>query len=151
MARVVTASWRETYRGLMPDAVLDDPGLENRRIEFWTAILTEQRFADHRSAVAVADGRVVGAALSAPPASGDAEPKRILRVLYLLAVHHGSGAGARLLDAVVRPDEPARLWVADPNPRAQAFYRRHGFRAVGADVHETGMRELCMERRHARP
>lgn len=27
MARVLVRSWQETYRGLMPDRVLDDPGL----------------------------------------------------------------------------------------------------------------------------
>jgi hypothetical protein len=35
--------------------------------------------------------------------------------------------GAALLDAVVGPHESATLWVADPDPRAQAFYRKHGF------------------------
>jgi len=53
-------------------------------------------------------------------------------VLYVLAAAHGSGAGPALLDAVVDPEESAALWVADPNPRAQAFYRKHGFVADGA-------------------
>jgi hypothetical protein len=35
--------------------------------------------------------------------------------------------GAALLDAVVGPHESATLWVADTDPRAQAFYRKHGF------------------------
>ena len=30
MARVLVRSWQETYRGLMPDRVLDDPGLVER-------------------------------------------------------------------------------------------------------------------------
>lgn len=39
---------------------------------------------------------------------------------------HGSAAGA----------ESAGLRVADPNPRAQAFYRKHGFRPDGARRHD---------------
>ena len=40
--------------------------------------------------------------------------------------------------------ESAALWVADPNPRAQAFYRKHGFVADGTVNVENGVRELRM-------
>ena len=52
MAQVVVRSWRETYRGLMPDAVLDDPGLVAVRRGFWTAALTEERYRRNRVAIA---------------------------------------------------------------------------------------------------
>ncbi|MDX5460823.1 MULTISPECIES: GNAT family N-acetyltransferase [Micromonospora] len=38
------------------------------------------------------------------------------------------------------------LWVADPNPRAQAFYRRHGFVADGTIQVQDGVREIRMVR-----
>ena len=38
------------------------------------------------------------------------------------------------------------LWVADPNPRAQAFYRKHGFVADGTAQVEDGVREVRMVR-----
>ena len=44
-----------------------------------------------------------------------------------------TGAGLALLEAVVDPEESAALWVADPNPRAQAFLCKHGF-VVDHDV-----------------
>jgi GNAT superfamily N-acetyltransferase len=69
-----------------------------------------------------------------------------LYVLYVLAAHHGTGAGAALLDAVIPAEQDAALWVADPNPRAQAFYRRHGFEADGARRFEEGVREIRMVR-----
>lgn len=47
-------------------------------------------------------------------------------MIYVLASEYGSGAAQALLDATLG-DSPASLWVADPNPRAQAFYRRNGF------------------------
>jgi predicted GNAT family N-acyltransferase len=51
-----------------------------------------------------------------------------------------------LLEAVIDSAEPAALWVADPNPRAQAFYRKHGFAADGTARFEDGVREIRMVR-----
>ncbi len=146
MARVHVASWRETYRGLMRDDVLDAPDFVGQRERFWTAALTDERYAANRAAVAVAGDEVVGVAMSGPPLDADATWPRQLYILYLLAAHQGSGAGAGLLDAVLAPDERAALWVADPNPRAQAFYRRRGFVADGAVQVEDGVREIRMLR-----
>ena len=58
-----------------------------------------------------------------------------LFVLYVLAADHGTEAGRSLLVAVIGNDDAA-LWVADPNPRAQAFYRKHGFKPDGALKHD---------------
>ncbi len=146
MARVNVRCWQETYRGLMPDAVLDDPGLPAARERFWTAALTDQRFRENRVAVAERDGELVGIAMSGPPLDADATWARQLYVLYVHAADHGTGAGPALLAAVVDPGEPAALWVADPNPRAQAFYRRHGFVADGTSQVEDGVREIRMVR-----
>ncbi|MFP5361683.1 MAG: GNAT family N-acetyltransferase, partial [Thermoleophilia bacterium] len=60
MARVNVLCWRETYRGLMPDELLDDSGLEAARERFWTAALTDARHRANRAAVAERDGEVVG-------------------------------------------------------------------------------------------
>ena len=54
MARVNVRCWQETYRGLMSDAVLDDPTLLATRERFWTAALTDERYRENR--VAVAEG-----------------------------------------------------------------------------------------------
>ena len=146
MAGVNVRCWQETYRGLMPDAVLDDPGLLTARVRFWTAALTDERYRDNRVAVAERDGELIGIAMSGPPLDAAAAWARQLYVLYVYAAHHGTGAGPALLDAVVRPGESAALWVADPNPRAQAFYRRHGFAADGTVQVEDGVREVRMVR-----
>ena len=146
MARVIVESWRETYRGLMRDEVLDDPGLVASRERFWTAALTDERYAANRAAVAERDGAIVGVAMSGPPLDADATWSRQLYILYVLAAQHGSGAGAALLDAVVSAGEDVALWVADPNPRAQAFYRRHGFVADGTTTVDDGVTEIRMRR-----
>lgn len=146
MARVIVQSWQETYRGLMRDEVLDDPGFVPARERFWTSALTDERYRTNRVAVAERDGEMIGIAMSGPSLDVDATWARQLYVLYVLAAEHGSGAGPALLAAVVDPDESAVLWVADPNPRAQAFYRKHGFVADGAVQIEAGVREIRMVR-----
>jgi ribosomal protein S18 acetylase RimI-like enzyme len=146
MARVHVRSWQQTYRGLMRDEILDDPNFVSRRERFWTVVLSDQRYAKHRAAVAEHCGQVVGIAMAGPPTADDSSLAAHLYVLYLLDAQHGSGAGAELLEAVIGPTESASLWVADPNPRAQAFYRKHGFRPDGTDRFEDGVREIRMSR-----
>ena len=131
MARVIVRCWQQTYRGLMSDAVLDDPGFLAFRERFWTAALTDERYRENRVAVAERVGELVGVAMSGPPLDAGAEWTRQMYVLYVYAADHGTGAGRALLEAVVDPEESVALWVADPNPRAQAFYLEHGFVADG--------------------
>jgi GNAT superfamily N-acetyltransferase len=130
----------------MADAVLDDPGLLAARERFWTAALTDERYRENRAAVAERNGDLVGIAMSGPPLEATTTWTRQLYVLYVHAADHGTGAGRALLEAVLDPAEPAVLWVADPNPRAQAFYRKHGFVADGTTQVEDGVREVRMVR-----
>jgi GNAT superfamily N-acetyltransferase len=146
MARVQVRCWQETYRGLMSDAVLDNPDFPAARERFWTAVLTDERYRQSHVAVAVRDNELIGIALSGPPQDVTAGWTRQLYVLYVLAADHGTGAGRALLEAVVDPAESAALWVADPNPRAQAFYRKHGFVPDGTAQVQDGVREIRMVR-----
>ena len=140
MALAHVRSWRETYRGLLPPDVLDAPDAVARRVEFWAGLLAAGRPA----AAAERGGEIVGVALAAPCVDGPWQVQ--LHILYVVAAAHGSGAGVGLLQAVVDPGASAVLWVADPNPRAQAFYRKSGFTADGATGTELGMRVIRMVR-----
>jgi len=90
MARVIVRCWQETYRGLLPDAVLDDPGLLAVRERFWTAALTDERYLDHRVAVAERDGELIGIAMSGPPLDAGAAWARL----------PSAPSGARAVDAL---------------------------------------------------
>ena len=147
MARLHVATWQETYRGIMSDEMLDDPAFVSTRERFWTIGLTDERFAHDRIAVAEQNGNLIGIAQSAAPTDTDATWSQQLNILYVLASAHGTGAGIALLDAVISRDTAAGLWVADPNPRAQAFYRKHGFIPDGSSKEEYGIREIRMVRR----
>jgi len=146
MASVHVRCWQETYRGLMSDTVLDDPSFPATKERFWTAALTDERYRGNRAAVAEREGELIGIAMSGPPLDAAAAWARHLYVLYVYTADHGTGAGRGLLQAVIDPAESAALWVADPNPRAQAFYRKHGFVADGTARVEVGVREIRMVR-----
>src|SRR5690349_23773110 len=85
MARVNVRCWQETYRGLMVDAVLDDPGFVAARERFWTAALTDERYRENRAAVAERNDELIGIAISGPPPDAAAAWTRQLYVLYVLA------------------------------------------------------------------
>jgi GNAT superfamily N-acetyltransferase len=146
MARVHVKCWQETYRGLMSDAVLDDPGFPAARERMWARALTDDRYRQSRVAVAERDDGLVGIAMSGPPEAAAPAWTKQLYVLYVYATDQGTGAGQALLEAVIDPAESAALWVADPNPRAQAFYRKNGFVADGTAQVEDGVREIRMVR-----
>jgi GNAT superfamily N-acetyltransferase len=57
---------------------------------------------------------------------------RELWSLYVLAAEYGTGLASRLLEAVLPAGTPAELWVFEANPRARAFYAKHGFVPDGA-------------------
>ncbi|MFT4213138.1 MAG: GNAT family N-acetyltransferase [Microbacterium sp.] len=144
MAAVHVRSWQETYRGLMPDAVLDALDAIETRERFWLGALTDPRWASNRIAVGEVEGAIVGIAMTGPDA--EMPGRRRLHVLYVLAAHHGGGLAQALLRQVTSDDAPTALWVADPNPRAQAFYRKSGFVPDGVVRHIDGLREIEMVR-----
>ncbi|WP_307218930.1 N-acetyltransferase [Microbacterium sp. SORGH_AS_0888] len=144
MAAVHVRSWQETYRGQVPDETLDAADAVPARERFWRGALTDPRWAANRIAVGRVDDETVGIAMAAPDA--DVPGRWWLHVLYVLAAHHGTGIAHELLAAVLPEGLPAVLRVADPNPRAQAFYRRSGFVPNGAVRETDGVREIEMER-----
>lgn len=143
MAKVHVDTWRETYRGLMSDATLDNPDFLSWREHFWTTALTDPQRVGNLAAVATHEDSIVGIAMASQSREGESQH---LFILYTYAAFHGSGAGSALLDAVLDPQNSATLWVADPNPRAQAFYRKHGFVPSGDVKVEDGVREIEMGR-----
>jgi ribosomal protein S18 acetylase RimI-like enzyme len=130
IARVHAASWRTTYPGILPDALLDRLTPEARE-PMWRRILCE---AGSPTFVYVAlgdDGEVVGFASGGPEATGDPVYTGELYAIYLLAEHQARGLGRSLL-ALVRGrlralGHPSTLiWVAAANAPARGFYEAAG-------------------------
>ncbi|MGO1479830.1 MAG: GNAT family N-acetyltransferase [Brachybacterium sp.] len=123
-------SWVETYSALIPSSHWETDTLE-RRAETW------RRWLDGGVAVTVAESgeQIIGFAIAHTGRQVGAHAPvrdRELYSLYVLAEHHGSGAGQDLLEAVLPAGIPAQLWAAEDNPRARWFYERNGFTPDGA-------------------
>ncbi len=145
-ARVHIQVWREAYAESMPADFLEslDPvkAAERWRLRF------EMDEPDGVVVVATGhDGEIVGIASAGPARDEQALTEWELYSINVLAEHRGSGAADQLITAAVA-DRPATLWVVRDNPRADAFYRRHGFSVEGATkIHEgSGASEIRMIR-----
>jgi ribosomal protein S18 acetylase RimI-like enzyme len=121
IARFQTACWREAYRGVVPQEFLDRVGVAEREVRWRDRLATRSR----EVALAELDSSVVGvvswAATGLPSSAG-----LDLLSLYVGAEQRGTGLANELLQAAVGT-RPAHLWVFEDNPRAHAFYRKHGF------------------------
>src|SRR4051812_25159541 len=127
IARVVVDSWRSTYRGLMPDDVLDNLSYE-RRTQLWAEAL-----ADPENSIFVAEtptGEIVGVASGGPDRPDALGYAGELYAIYLLAAYQGQGLGRRLTAAVAqrlaeRGLTSMLVWVLASNP-ARRFYESLG-------------------------
>jgi ribosomal protein S18 acetylase RimI-like enzyme len=139
IADVHIRTWQSAYAHVFPAEKL--AALDARRPQrerFWRGALESPRPRSHTS-VAERKGHVVGFA-SIGPAAND-ESLGELYSIYVLPEEWGRGAGAALmveaLEQLRRQDfETAILWVIEDNPRARAFYERHGWRLEGEPFEE---------------
>ncbi len=129
LARVQVDSWRESYRGIIPQAYLDGLSYDAHERQ-WRRTLGARGW----GFLAIWQGQIVGLASggrcrSVKGFSGE------LYVLYLLRAYQGRGIGRALFDAVHH--ELARrghgdilVWVLADNP-ARGFYERLGGEPAG--------------------
>src|ERR671936_2052912 len=127
IAQVHVASWRSTYRGLLPDdflASLDEPAYTER----WGRILAEPT---SRVYVAADGPDVVGFASGGRERAGESGYEGELYAIYVLRPSQGRGHGRRLVQAVVSGLrelglEDMIVWVLRDNSGARKFYERLG-------------------------
>ncbi|HEY8598694.1 MAG TPA: GNAT family N-acetyltransferase [Thermomicrobiales bacterium] len=129
LAEAHVATWRETYRGLLPDHYLD--GLTVAGCEpQWQRLLalpTAQR------CVLIAEGSdgVIAGFASGGPHQGTLDYAGELYTLYLRQAYQGTGLGRALFAAIAaRLREQGcpslALWVLATNERARGFYAAQG-------------------------
>lgn len=127
-AAIKVESWRQAYRGLVPDAVLDAMTVDTVRAQ-WLGVAVE----DFAASVLVAESGqgIDGYAISGPvrDRAGDFEGQ--LHALYLRPARVRAGIGTALFRAA--SDRLARLgfddfllWVFEANTPARGFYERQG-------------------------
>ena len=145
IARVHIQAWRETYTRLVEPGELDALN-GDARAERWRTI-----FDEGRTTVWVAElaGDAIGFASAGTRREHEAVRPVELEAIYVLAEHHGSGAGQQLLDSAIG-DSPAFLFVAEDNPRATRFYERNGFTFDGVTESHPLVRTPIVSRRMVR-
>jgi ribosomal protein S18 acetylase RimI-like enzyme len=151
IARVRVDSWRETYRGMIPQAYLDAMKLEQSRA-LWEKVLTAGStaisvFVAERGAEIVGFGS--GNMLAEPKHGFDAE----LSAVYVRREFQRAGIGRRLVAetalALSQRERGASgliVWVIAGNKGARAFFERIGaglvaeqaFQWDGMDLVEAG-------------
>jgi RimJ/RimL family protein N-acetyltransferase len=122
-------AWKDAYRGLVPDSVLD-----GRSVEDCTA-MWERGIPRGGVWVGLVDDEVAGFICVGPSREPDAEFE--LYAIYVLARAWDTGLGYELAEAALHGQRDVVLWVFDENPRARRFYERFGFRADGTTRTET--------------
>ena len=145
---VFLACWRESYRGVLPDAAID--AMTDERAEaLWRRVL-----ADPRGVVLLAEreGEIVGitryAATTGDVTTGDdttgddatGDDGRVdgaVHSLYVSPRAHGGGIGGALLarasdELRAAGAEAATLWVFAANAPSIGFYESKGWHADGA-------------------
>lgn len=136
IARVHLESWETTYRGILPDAVLDARNYQ-LLLDRWTRMLLNME-SDVGCFVAEVDDAVVGFASGGPERSGDHEYDGELYGIYLLRDQQGRGIGRALALAVAehlfqRGKHAMLVWVLSDNP-SRAFYERLGAVPVRTEI-----------------
>ena len=131
-AGIFARSWEAAYRGLLPDAYINERNAA-RREQFERTLSDE-----NRDVYALRIGGAnVGAMKLAPPADGDTDPAD--REIYYLYVHpdsFGRGAGTAVIryaaeKARAEGAERISVWALKGNERALRFYRNRGFAPDG--------------------
>jgi ribosomal protein S18 acetylase RimI-like enzyme len=132
--------WLTTYRGLVPDTVLDGLSVE-RRTSHWRETIASQTPADSvgrtwvvEEAGVVRGFAATGAIRDAP--DGLAAAGEVLAI-YLAPEARGQGLGRAIFSHAVedlraRGFDPIVVWVFEANTAARRFYEGAGFLPDGA-------------------
>ncbi len=150
IATIHATAWQRSYRGIMPDSILD--GVTERNNLAGRQRRWEERIAGGGVIAAELEGRLVGFARIVP--GSRAESGEITHV-FVKPSMVGQGLGRALIDACAkemaegRGYRRAELWVLSGNANARAFYEALGWvtagltrrrREDGMDLEETQYR-----------
>ncbi len=139
LARVHVASWRETYTGLVPQAMLDDLTVD-ARAETWRKMLAQPAaYCNTTVFLARVDGLSIGFG-----ACNDQRSEALLKqgfdaeisAIYVLSSSQCRGIGKAVIRAmatylVSNNNTGVSLWVLKDNMNARRFYKNLGGRVVG--------------------
>ncbi len=144
IARVHVASWQETYRGLIDDAIIDARTVERRTAQWSEALRATKRI----TLVACVQERMCGFVSAVVEQPSQTVASGYLQTLYVLRSAQGFGIGRALLRAAAqalceRGCTALTLHVLPNNLAARGFYERLGARYVGDRVQADDEDDWC--------
>lgn len=127
IATVHVVSWRETYRGIVSDKVLNNLSIQ-RRTEQWVNTLSDESNRYRRAFVAEMDGRIVGFSNFGSPQDSSLGYDGELFAIYVLRAAQKQGIGKKLVYEAVKGMrelgwKSMMVWVLKDNP-SRGFYER---------------------------
>jgi ribosomal protein S18 acetylase RimI-like enzyme len=134
LASMHVASWRESYVGMVPDALLSELSVQGRAA-MWDRIMREPTTpASPIVYLAEHNGELIGFGSCGGQRTGmlkDTGYEGEISAIYVLQAFQRHSVGTRLLfamflDLSIRGFSAASLWVLRDNAPARKFYERHG-------------------------
>jgi L-amino acid N-acyltransferase YncA len=127
LAEVHVTAWRESYRGLVPQAVLDALSIE-QRTESWRKAILENTCPIY---LAEEHGRIIGFGQGGPCRGAELGRQMEVYAIYLLDRAKRRGIGSTLLTKIISDflsagANTAALWVLQENSSARSFYEHFG-------------------------
>jgi len=136
LGHLSVAAWRQAYRGLVPEALLDSLSTEERT-EGFEEFLAAAGQTGRRGWLAHIAHAPVGFVLCGPARDlPDRSSSGEIFALYVLRAYWGTGAAQELIRQAMLHLEAfgcpqVVLWVLEANARARRFYEREGFSPDG--------------------
>ncbi len=131
------ATWKFSYRGIVPDSHLDNLKVQPTRVDQMRKAI-ERADAGAR-VVAVADSRVIGMGIAGAP-EDDQMPKGVgeIYAVYVLPEWQGCGVGRALLECLTSALQAlsyrsAILWTLRDRRPTRRFYEANGWQLDGAE------------------
>lgn len=146
IAAVHVASWRSTYRGIVPDHVLDSLSV-GQRTEHWQQTLSAGSARQGIFVFVAEDDReIVGFVSGGPEREGDEEFDGEVYAFYLRDDQQGRGLGRQLFEIAVERlraggHRGMLIWALAANP-AGGFYQHMGGRACRQQTVQMGRKTL---------
>lgn len=153
VASIHVRSWQAAYRGLMPDAYLDQLRPEDRAQKYNFGSVDSS---GPLTILAVDAGTICGFATIAAARDAELVGYGELCALYVDPARWKQGIGVALIaearaQLLAAGFEDAALWVLAGNTRAERFYARDGWESDGrsktTSVWNLSVNEVCYQRR----